>query len=430
MNFDPGFIPKVIILAGGKGTRSENPLIPKILQPISPSETLLDLHIKNLGNFKSIDLTFLLGHLNEQVIERLRTLNKSPNISVNWKIDTPSDNPVTAVTRLIASELNQNQIYILILGDVLVNTDLMRYSLELSKSSFKGFVLVHPNLHPLESDVFEFDIDNKAKKLALKGELSSNTRPTRAIAGVYLFKGSALEMFNTNESELTTGIIAPLFSAGELNVINSVEYFQDTGTKSRLLKAQNDFQSGAFHKRGEIPKKAIFLEFEEMLIKEPNRGSNKDIVIQSPSEISTAISKANSKGIPIVLFSLLKKETSLSEQAQVLSIVSQVESELRDLNAIVDDFIFVQESNRSQTAESNCFHPEVLGDCNICGPALIEITRRHSIDQQNSILLGGSEGLLEISTAIGMQFKKTRDKNNTLEDLGKLVNDAITRILK
>lgn len=428
MSSDSGFSPKVIILAGGKGTRSENPSIPKILQHISPSETILDLHIRNLGNSKFKDLTFLLGHLNEQVVENLKAIEKLSNLKISWTIDTPTDNPVTILTKLLASESNPNQIFIVLLGDVLINSDLMRYSVELSKSSLKGVVLVHPNLHPLESDVFEFDHENKAKKLVMKGNLGSSARLSRAIAGVYLFKKSALELFNANESEVTKGIIEPLFNAGELEVINSVEYFQDTGTKSRLLKAQKDFQSGAFHKRGEKQKKAIFLELEEILAEYPDIRSNKDVTLNSPVDISSAISKANSKGIPVVLFSVLKKEEILLDQLKTLLMISKVEADLRKYNTIVDEFTFVPQSNYSQNVKCKCINLTDPGDCNICGLGFVNVARRHSLDLTSSIFIGGSEDLLKIATSFGIQLSKTRDMNNKLGDIGKLVSDAISRI--
>jgi hypothetical protein len=50
-----------LILAGGKGTRSENPLIPKILQKISENETLLEIHLNKLCKHLESRLTFLLG---------------------------------------------------------------------------------------------------------------------------------------------------------------------------------------------------------------------------------------------------------------------------------------------------------------------------------------------------------------------------------
>ena len=44
-----------LVLAGGRGTRSENPLMPKILQSISDEQKLIDLHFTNLIHQDPLD---------------------------------------------------------------------------------------------------------------------------------------------------------------------------------------------------------------------------------------------------------------------------------------------------------------------------------------------------------------------------------------
>ena len=63
-----------LVLAGGRGTRSDDPLKPKILQTISNEKLLIDLHFENLTKQLNLKITFLLGYLNEPIIHRIKEI--------------------------------------------------------------------------------------------------------------------------------------------------------------------------------------------------------------------------------------------------------------------------------------------------------------------------------------------------------------------
>jgi mannose-1-phosphate guanylyltransferase/phosphomannomutase len=431
MSNDQGLLLHALILAGGKGTRSENPLTPKILQEISGNQSLLDLHLRLLEDSNPTSVTLLLGHLHDVIAKKLQKEKSNYSFLIDWKIDSPGDNPVKVVYNAISTEKNEDSIFVLILGDVLVNSNYADYARDLQNSNFCASVLVHPNLHPNESDVFEFDLGNKAVLLRTKGETVSNKQPTRAIAGVYFLKKSSIKFFSLNEPDLTKGIIKPLFDAGELNVVNSADYFQDTGTKERLGKARRDFESSAFWRRGKISKQAIFVELECIYSRNIGiHGGQSDSEIIMP-EMHPSILKANSLGIPVLIISedsgLISDSTG---NAEFLETLSWVESSLRRKAAIFDDFAFFppNEITLAITDDEQETDPKNTSRKSI-SCTIEEISSLLSIDVNKSILIGQSLESEMTAERLGILFTKYDGENNAGKRVNDLINQAVDRIL-
>lgn len=431
MSNDQGLLLHALILAGGKGTRSENPLTPKILQEISGNQSLLDLHLRLLAVSNPTSVTFLLGHLHDVIAKKLQKEKSNHSFLIDWKIDRPGDNPVKVLYKAISTEKNDDSIFVLILGDVLVNSNYADYARDLQNSNFCASVLVHPNLHPNESDVFEFDLGNKAEHLRTKGEAVSNKQPTRAIAGVYFLKKSSIKFFSLNEPDLTMGIIKPLFDAGELNVVNSADYFQDTGTKERLEKARSDFESSAFWRRGRISKQAIFVEIECICSRSTGiHGGQSDSEIIMP-QMHSSISKANSLGIPVLIISKDSRTISDSSgNAEFLEILSRVESSLRREAAIVDDFAFFPRNDIAlgMTDDEQETYPKNTSK-NSISCSIEEISSLLSIDVNKSILIGQSLESEMTALRLGISFTKCNGENNEGSGINDLINQAVDRIL-
>ena len=74
---------QVISLAGGQGSRSENPLIPKPLQEIWSGKTVLELQLDALAKAGITDVCLLLGHLAKQMMAYLGEISyKYPTLSI------------------------------------------------------------------------------------------------------------------------------------------------------------------------------------------------------------------------------------------------------------------------------------------------------------------------------------------------------------
>jgi mannose-1-phosphate guanylyltransferase/phosphomannomutase len=418
-----------LILAGGRGTRSENPSIPKILQGITGEKTLLNLHLDSLRQSGISRTTFLLGHLNEIVIDALIELDPKIQETIDWVIDEDGDTPVTAVHKAISREPDGDSIFILILGDIMINVDFERHISSLRNSDHLGTVLVHPNLHPRESDVFEFGVNNSPTRLCLKGMGLSGEYPTRAIAGVYFLKKESVALFNLEESDIAKGVIAPLFAAGALSITNSFEYFQDTGTSGRLAKARRDFESGAYERRRAVSKKCIFLDRDGTVI--PNLGENRTQIQSSDVSRQTtrSIADANQNGIPVVL---ITNQPGIAKgfitESDFLRTQFQLEAILNENSALLDDFVFCP--HHPETGfEGEVKALKIACDCRKPKTGMIEkIHFLHNIDIQGSVFIGDSEVDAKAAQSLGMEFLKVESNGSENPDLSALITQAIRKI--
>ena len=418
-----------LVLAGGRGTRSENPLMPKILQSISDEQKLIDLHFTNLTRQLNLKITFLLGHLHDPVIQRIREIESDSDCEIDWVLDKEGDTPVTAVLASIQKEINPEAIFVILLGDILANVNYIDHIEKLEKSEMLGLVLVHPNLHPGESDVFEYGATDNALKLRLKGTGQRGNYPARAIAGVYFLKKSSLDYFNLKENDIANGVIGPLFSAGKLIIKNTLEYFQDTGTKDRLSKARRDYSSGAFDLRGKKSKGCIFLDRDGTLI--PDTGTDRKTIVRNDlsSETIKAIAKANENGIPVILVTnqpgIAKGFITVEE---FLATQQQLESILNENHALLDDFVFCP--HHPETGfEGEVQELKVECDCRKPGTGMIkEVARRHNIDIKSSILIGDGDADAEAASNCGMLFLKVVQNQSSSPDISAQIYEAILRM--
>ena len=418
-----------LVLAGGRGTRSDDPLKPKILQTISNEKLLIDLHFENLTKQLNLKITFLLGYLNEPIIRRIKEIGPELDCEIDWVLDKEGDTPVSAVLASIQKEINPESIFVIVLGDILTNVNYKDHVEKLSESEMLGLVLVHPNLHPNESDVFEYGASNNALKLFLKGTNLTGNYPARAIAGAYFIKKSSLEYFNLKESDIANGVIEPLFNAGKLLVENTFEYFQDTGTKKRLGKARKDYASGAYDLRGKKSKSCIFLDRDGTLI--PDIGADRKFIDKNDlsSETIKSISKANESGIPVILVTnqpgIAKGFITVED---FLATQQQLESILNDNFALLDDFVFCPH-HPEIGFEGEVPELKVKCDCRKPGTGMIkEIERRHNVDIKTSILIGDSEADCEMASNCGMLYLKVAQDQSKSPDISAQIYEAISRI--
>jgi histidinol-phosphate phosphatase family protein len=420
---------RALILAGGKGTRSENPLTPKILQSISGGKLLLDLLLENLRNRLDLRITLLLGYLYSPVIQRLTQLESELEYKIDWVVDKEKDTPVSAVYGSIQKESDSETIFIVVLGDILVNVNFAEHVATLRSSELLAMILVHPNLHPSESDVLEYGENDKVLKLCLKGAELSGKYPVRAIAGVYFLKKSSLKYFNLEESDITKGVVVPLFNAGQLMVVNTLEYFQDTGTKSRLGKARMDYASGAYDLRGKISKSCIFLDRDGTLI--PDTGTDRKVIVKSDisDETIKSIATANESGVPLILITnqpgIAKGFITVEDFLQTQY---QLEALLNANSALLDDFIFCPH-HPERGYEGEIPGLKIQCDCRKPGTGMIkEMARRHNIDITTSILIGNSDTDCETARTCGMKFLKVAPGKSEIPDISSHIYQAISRI--
>lgn len=422
----------VVVLAGGLGTRSENPTIPKILQKIE-GRSLLEYHLDLVKNNGLKNITLLLGYKATEVLDEVFLALKSiPEIELNFRVDTEHDNQLSALCSHMREFSDRFEFFVIVLGDVLLNLDIVRAMALLEKSDKLGLALVHPNLHPSDSDVVVLGESKQVVDLSLKDRREFIPEgPTRSLTGFIILRKEALNQFESNERTITEGVIKRLHENSQIVFINSIEYFQDTGTSARLEKARQDVKKGAYRNRASVKKAAIFLDRDGTII--PNLEHPRvDISEQDVFPgIAQAIHEANTRGIPVFL---VTNQPGIAKgiitERDVLRCQKRLEDHLARHYAIIDDFEF-------------CPHYPVKGfpgeveklkvSCLCRKPApgmLLRIAEAYDIDLRNSFFLGDSWADKGAAQNCGMRFVMCKDPNLNPLDTANNIFVSIEELIK
>jgi len=421
-----------IIIAGGLGTRSENPSVPKILQKID-KRTLLEYQLDALTANQIKKATFLLGFGAKEVENEIRHLTKVfPEIEVKIKVDGQGDNQVTALRKALMENLHQDEIGVVILGDVLWCDDIGEDIRALIASESLALVLVHPNLHPNESDIFYMGAECSFAKLVAKQEARVGFQsPTRALTGVFCVKQDSHLYFSNQGDDLLQALIRPLFRANKLLIRNTSGYFQDTGTASRLLKAKKDLQSGNLMRRSSQNKIGIFLDRDGTLVFDvgfPRKNIASSEILEP---VGQAIARSNSMGVPVFMVTnqpgIAKGRISHED---FLYTQAQIESLLAGHNAIIDDFDYCPHYPHAG------FPDEVSGLKIVCTcrkPApgmIVNLAKKHRIDLLSSILIGDSLADKRVAESLAMNFRKCSYTGEYSSNTADIINSFLDGLSK
>ncbi len=414
----------VVIVAGGRGTRSADPSLPKILQELSPGFTLLDQHMKNLLRIHPSKIVFALSFGSEKVIQELsrKYLKKYPS-EIMWEVEKEPLGTASAVLS-VKNYLDSENILI-ILGDTAINTNYDHYFSLWKNSGTKLGIFCHPNLHPEDSDVFEVSANQNIIKFWTKNEARVATHPLRALTGSYFVKNYLLDPSagNRGKADLVKFLISNITSLDDLLPINTSNYFADTGTADRLQKVQSDFQSGTFARRGKSNLGAIFIDRDGCLIPDVPRGRESISNSDFEKETIEAMKDVNVKGIPIFLVTnqpaIAKGFISDLDVERI-----QMESEiiLASHGVIIDDFKFCP--HHPETG----FEGELIElkiDCECRKPKsrmAIDLATWHSINLQESVVIGDSENDKGLAESIGAKFFLARHSHH---EVGKALRQSI-----
>jgi mannose-1-phosphate guanylyltransferase/phosphomannomutase len=289
----------ILIVAGGKGTRSLNPKVPKSLQKVSQKKIIeiqLDeisrqakSNIVVVGGFKGIDLKNFLEEKKHDY----------KNLSIQYVHDDLQIGTFNAL-KLGLKELNRN-FSIVILGDLAFTCDLMNlYEFAIS-SNFDLIVASHPNLHPKDSDLLLTDMDSKIVKLLPKNRVSSATDGNLAAAGIFLVNKEWVFSISEEKGDMTKALIEsgleqkkPIFAWVTSDLI------MDLGTSKNVERYEEFLKNGHAEKRRGRNKKAIFLDLDGTVFPNIEVKNIHNVPEISQSLIET-IGKLNQIGVPIIV---------------------------------------------------------------------------------------------------------------------------------
>lgn len=380
-----------VVLAGGVGSRSLDPEIPKILQSITSElrhiDLLIDTLTKRAGHTK---VTLLLGYKADSVISYTeKRVTKLRNLSAKYVIDA-KEQLGTAGALLNSLDEFDSENLICILGDIATNIDFDDLAEKWLRSGTDFFVVVHPTLHPEDSDIVNIE-NGKIKSLSLKSDSRPKFRTsTLGMAGIYGFKKSILKQVSKSTRDISNDLIPTLLNSHSGLAINSSYYIKDIGTPGRLFHFRNDFIGGSYTRRGGAKRSAIFLDRDGTLFEDKPNG--RILLDDIDLEIAQSIARANELGVPVFQVSNQPQiAKGFISESNVQNIESRINLILSKNHAFIDDFRhcphyptggFVGEITYLKKA-CDCRKPNI--------GMFLDLANTHNLDLTKCVLIGDSD---------------------------------------
>lgn len=300
---------KVVIMAGGKGTRISTVAsnIPKPMIKIE-GKPVLEHEIECLRNQGFKDIIITVGYLGHVIIDYFgdgsgySPVTGEPFcVNIEYYYETV---PLGSCGALFKLRDKLTEDFLLLNSDSIFNIDFQRF-LEFHK--FHGglaTIFTHPNDHPYDSGLIIVNEDNSVEKWLTKEDERPTFYKNCVNAGVHILSPECLKKDLLCEKvDLDRNILKPLAGKRKLFAYNSPEYIKDMGTKIRYEEVCKDFKSGVI-KESSLKKeqKAIFLDRDGTINKYIGFLKNIDDFELLPN-VTKAIRRINNSGYLVIVVS-------------------------------------------------------------------------------------------------------------------------------
>jgi histidinol-phosphate phosphatase family protein len=282
---------QLVILAGGKGTRLQGLLgdLPKPMIPIG-GRPLLEHHVELAGRYGFSEVVMFICHRAE-VIQAHFGEGRRWGLNVRYEIESQPLGTAGAVLAALDSLADE---FVVTYGDTMVNVDLGRLEQAHRASGAGATLLLHPNDHPLDSDLVEVDAGNWITAFHHRPHPPGRWFQNLVNAGLYVVSKQALEPFRARGCVRENAAAPPeasqpspspggsrildfgkdLFPAllqrgARLLGYNSPEYIKDVGTPERYERICAEHAAGLVERSSlDTPQRAVFLDRDGTLVEE------------------------------------------------------------------------------------------------------------------------------------------------------------------
>lgn len=260
---------QLIILAGGMGTRLRARLgdLPKPMIPIA-GKPLLELQIE-LAKFHGFTDILIFACYRADLIEQHFGDGSRWGLRVRTIVE---HEPLGTAGAVLAGFDLLADDFVVMYGDTMVNVDLQRICQAHTCQQADATLLLHPNDHPLDSDLVEANAEGWVTAFHNRPHPPVRWFQNLVNAGLYVVRKAALQPWTTSQKALDFGkdlFPAMLGCKAKLLAYNSPEYIKDIGTPERYDKICAEFTAGVVQRSSlGTAQRAVFLDRDGTLIKE------------------------------------------------------------------------------------------------------------------------------------------------------------------
>lgn len=270
---------KVVIMAGGKGTRISSLFhdIPKPMIKID-DRPVLEHELKCLRQQGFYDIIITVSHLRNVIMDYFGDgSGVSPATGKPFGVNIEYFNeevPLGNAGALYKLKDKLTEDFLLLNADAIFDIDFNRFVSFHKQHGGLVSLFTHPNSHPYDSSLIMSDDNHQVLSWITKEDPRPKFYDNRVNAGLHVVNPKVLESCKFDiesigrigadgkvcKVDLDRDLLKPLAGTGKMYSYDSPEYVKDMGTPERFEAVRKDFISGVVKARNlSNPQKAIFL---------------------------------------------------------------------------------------------------------------------------------------------------------------------------
>lgn len=430
---------KVVIMAGGKGTRiaSVKSDVPKPMIPIC-GKPILEWQIECLKASGLTDITLVIGYLGH-IIQDYFEDGKKIGVNISYFVE---ESPLgTAGALFKMPELTED--FLLLCGDVILDVDFNRFVEFHKKNRAWASLMAHPNGHPYDSSLLVTEIlppqvpggnpvDTHRVVKWMNKEDERLYYKNRVNAGIEIISPELLKETlkrfvprhpeKPDKIDLDRDVLKPNISSGKIFAYDTPEYIKDMGTPDRFYEVEKDLQSGKVKARNlKNKQKAIFLDRDGTINKYVGFLTKPEEfeLLPGVSEAIKLINKSGYLAIVVTNQPVIARGDCTWEELQ--QIHDKMETELGKDGAFLDA-IYICPHHKDKGFEGE--RPEYKYDCDCRKPKpglFLKSALDYNIDLSQSFMIGDSDYDIEA----GQRAKLKACYNCTRKSMNNIVSSLV-----
>lgn len=402
---------KVVIMAGGKGTRISSVAsdIPKPMIKIE-GKPVLEHELECLRDQGFTDIIITVSHLGDVIIDYfgdgsgISPITKRPfGVHIEYYFE---NEPLGNAGALFKIKDKLTSDFLLLNADAVFDVDFNRFVAFHRKHGGLVTLFTHPNSHPYDSGLIIADKSGVVNQWLAKEDVRPKYYQNRVNAGLHVIAPAVLEQSDIViekvgamgengkpvKVDLDRQLLKQLAGTGKMFCYDSPEYVKDMGTPERYYSVCDDYKAGRISgKNLKNKQKAIFLDRDGTINKYVGFLRNID-QFELIDGVSEAIKKINASGYLAIVVTnqpvIARGEVSFEELEEIHR---KMETLLGEKGAYLDSIYYCpHHPHKGYEGE----RPELKIDCKCRKPKpglLVIAAQDFNIDLSQSWMVGDGE---------------------------------------
>lgn len=395
---------QLIILAGGKGTRLKDRLgeLPKPLIPVA-GKPLLEHQVELAKKHGFTDIIIFVSY-RPDLIEAQLGDGSHWGLRIRYQIEKE---PLGTAGAVLAGYELLADTFAVLYGDTMVNVDLGRIWDAHQLANADATLLLHPNDHPLDSDLVEANRDGWITAFHNRPHPPNQYFQNLVNAALYVINKKALAPWTRKivSSDFGKDLFPAMLRAGaKMRAYNSPEYIKDVGTPERLDRISAEFAAGIVHRSSlDVPQRAVFLDRDGTLNREVDGIRSPDQLELLPGA-ADAIHRLNHHGWRTVVVSnqpVIAK--GFCAEADVQAIHNKLETLIGREHAFVDRIYYCPHHPEKGFPGER---PDLKIDCACRKPKpgmVLQAAKELNLDLRQSWLIGDTSTDIQTARNAGVK---------------------------